>query len=165
MKKEFGDDIIWVRGLPDDPYKYFKHKEPGLIIIDDLMSEIEGQSRQVSQWFTKGSHHMNISIALLVQNIFPKNMRTISLNAHILVLFNNPRDQTQLVKLLSQAFPGNPVWVKKALQYIFSVPYRPAVFNFFPSTPKHLSITCDVFPEDLQRSQAPFPQVILPPSL
>jgi len=42
--------------------------------------------------FTKGSHHRNISIMYLAQNLFPKNKfaRTISLNEHYMILFKNP---------------------------------------------------------------------------
>jgi len=44
--------------------------------------------------FTKISHHRNVSVVYLTQNVFDKNKyaRTISLNAHYLVLIKNPRD-------------------------------------------------------------------------
>jgi len=69
----------------------FDARELTLLIIDDLMLET---NQLVSNVYTKISHHRNISMLYLTQNLFDKNkhIRTISLNAHYLVLFKNPRD-------------------------------------------------------------------------
>ena len=76
-------------------------KKQTLIIIDDLMTETD---KSVSNLFTKGSHHRNLSVLHLVQNVFDKNKhtRTISLNAHYLVIFKNPRDASQITHLAKQ---------------------------------------------------------------
>jgi len=60
----------------------------------------------VANVFTKISHHRNVSIVYLTQNLFDKNKyaRTISLNAHYLVLFKNPRDATQFATLARQMY-------------------------------------------------------------
>ena len=60
--------------------------EPPLIILDDLLNEV--YSKDVCDLFTKGSHHRNISVLLLTQNLFHQgiNCRDISLNAKYLVL-------------------------------------------------------------------------------
>ena len=39
-----------------------------LIVLDDMM--IETYNKQVCELFTKGSHHRNLSVILLIQNIF-----------------------------------------------------------------------------------------------
>ena len=77
-----------------------------LVIIDDLMTETD---KSVSNLFTKGSHHRNLSVLHLVQNVFDKNKhtRTISLNAHYLVIFKNPRDASQITHLAKQMYPGH----------------------------------------------------------
>jgi len=58
----------------------------------------------VANVFTKISHHRNIGVVYLTQNLFDKNKyaRTISLNAHYPVLFKNPRDATQFATLARQ---------------------------------------------------------------
>ena len=60
--------------------------------------------------FTKGSHHRNLSIIYILQNIFPKGKesRTISLNAHYIFLFKNPRDPSQIQTLGRQIYPNQP---------------------------------------------------------
>ena len=49
--------------------------------IDDLMTEAKCDQR-IADLFTKGSHHRNISIVYLTQNVFPqgKACRDIALN-------------------------------------------------------------------------------------
>ena len=42
--------------------------KPCLIILDDLLNEV--YSKDVCQLFTKGSHHRNISVILITQNLF-----------------------------------------------------------------------------------------------
>jgi len=69
----------------------FDGREPVLLIVDDLMQETD---QSVANLFTKGSHHRDVSIMFLAQNLFSKNKfaRTMSLNAHYMVLFKNTRD-------------------------------------------------------------------------
>jgi hypothetical protein len=61
-------------------------------------------SGKVSQLFTKGSHHRNICLVLITQNMFRQvpSSRVISLNSIYRVVFKNPRDKTQIVNLARQ---------------------------------------------------------------
>ena len=79
--------------MPDDLNECINPSQNNLLIIDDLMTEA-GDDKSVTDLFTKGFHHMNLSIVYIIQNIFPKGResRTISLNAHYMFLFKNPRD-------------------------------------------------------------------------
>ena len=78
------DNVSFVEGLPKETE--FDGNNRVLLVIDDLMHEA---NEKVAQIFTKGSHHKNISVLFLTQNIFhsSKHSRTINLNSHYLVLF------------------------------------------------------------------------------
>jgi len=82
----------------------FDGSQPTMLIIDDLMSET---NQLVADIFTKISHHRDISVIYMTQNVFDKNKyaRTISLNAHYLVLFKNPGDANQFAVLSRQMYP------------------------------------------------------------
>ena len=71
-------------------------RDKHLIILDDLMDETD---QRVASLFTKKSHHRNISVMYIVQNLFHrgKHHRTVSLNAHYMVLFKNPKDVSQIL--------------------------------------------------------------------
>ena len=79
-----------------------------LFILDDLLNDVYS-SRQVCDLFTKGSHHRNISVILITQNIFhqDRHCRDISLNAQYLVLLKNVRDRSQFSRLAQQVYPQN----------------------------------------------------------
>lgn len=155
--------VQFVKGLPENPYEYFTKPEdrPGLILLDDLMSEMS-HNAQVEQCFTKGTHHYDVTLVALLQNVFPKGMRTASINSHILVLFPNPRDKLQIQTLARQAFPGQWSWVKRALTEVKRHPYEPIVLDFQQQTPDAFRIRTDLFPEDLSVTGHPFSRLFLP---
>jgi len=77
---------------------------PRLIVFDDLMNEFK-KDDTLSQLFTKGVHHWNISCLHIVQNLFCTGHRTARINAHYLVLFKNPSDKSQAAILARQLYP------------------------------------------------------------
>ena len=90
--------VEFQQGLPDldnsDP------REKHFIILDDLMDETD---QKVASLFTKKSHHKNIGVMYIVQNLFHrgKHHRTISRNAHYMVLFKNLTDAEGITWSLS----------------------------------------------------------------
>ena len=65
-----------------------KAYERNLVVLDDLMSSA-GDSKQIAQLFTQDAHHGNLTVIFIVQNLFyqGKEMRTINLNAHYIILY------------------------------------------------------------------------------
>lgn len=118
-----------------------------LVIVDDLMTEAGDKMLKL---FTKGSHHRNLSIAYIVQNLFDKGKhhRTISLNTHYLLVFKNPRDSTQIQALARQIFPGRSHLVLKAFADATSEPYGYLLFDFRQETPDKLRLRTSVLPDD-----------------
>ena len=101
--------IEFVKGIPPDLEhdSYFDVNKRDLIVFDDQMIDAGGDKRIVNL-FTRGSHHRNLNVIYIVQNLFHqgKGSRSISLNSHYLVLFKNPRDKLQIVTLAKQMYPG-----------------------------------------------------------
>ena len=89
-KVEFHD------GLPD--VSTFDGKQRTLLVMDDVMTSTDDRAVHI---FTKISHHRNLSVVYLTQNLFYKNKQTstLSLNSHYIVWFKNARDATQVVNL------------------------------------------------------------------
>ena len=89
-------------GLPD--VGSFDGRLRVLLIIDDLMNEAD---QNVCNLFTKLSHHRNVSVVFLTQNLFHRNrhVRTMNLNTHYLMLFKNSRDAGQVATLARQMYP------------------------------------------------------------
>ena len=82
--RDLGKDIECREGLPESN-DWMNDPKPKLIIIDDLMRE-SSSGGAIVNLFTKGSHHNNLSVIFITQNIFNqgKGQRDISLNAQSL---------------------------------------------------------------------------------
>ena len=124
-------------------------KKPTLVVIDDLMTETD---KSVSNLFTKGSHHRNLSVLHLVQNVFDKNKhtRTISLNAHYLVIFKNPRDASQVTHLAKQMYPGHVRYLQEVFADATSEAYGYLFIDLKQETPEHLRLRTKIMPNETQ---------------
>ena len=99
--------IRFHEGIPT--YQDLVHWFPqgqGILVLDDLMDEGSGDKR-VLDLFTKHSHHQNVTVLYLCQDMFPvgKYAKSIWRNAHYIVAFKNPRDQLGVRNVLLQWFP------------------------------------------------------------
>jgi len=136
-------DVVFRQGLPD--VTDFDGSEPVLLIIDDLMNEVD---ESVANIFTRGSHHRNVSVILLVQNLFHKNkhVRTISLNSHYLVLYKNPRDASQIANLFRQMYPTRWRFAVEAYKDATREPYSYLLVDLRPDQDEVLRLRTNVFP-------------------
>ena len=50
-------------------------------------------------------HHFQFSVLMIVQNLFHKGLRKISLNSQMIVLFKNCRDTNQIAHFMRQIYP------------------------------------------------------------
>lgn len=114
-------NIEYINELPND-FENSSGKSM-LIVLDDMMTD-SNSSLKICELFTKHSHHRNLSVILISQNIFHQGRycRDISLNAKYIVLFKNPRDKTQFNHLARQIYPENAV----ALQRLYKEITQPA---------------------------------------
>ena len=138
-------NVTFVQGLPDIPHY---SKEPMLIIIDDQMDQVD---ERITRLFTKGSHHRNISVMYIVQNLFDKHKehRTISLNAQYLVIFKNPRDKSQIVHLAKQMYPGETKYVQEAFTLATKNPHGYLLVDLKQTTPENVRLRGRIFPQEL----------------
>ena len=116
-------------------------KTPRLVVIDDMMEEAANSST-VMNLFTRGSHHQNMSIILLMQNLFPKgkSMTTTSRNAEYMVLMKNSRDQLQVGNLDKQMYPGQGGRLVRAWNKATREPYSHLVVDTRQDTPDPLRL-------------------------
>ena len=110
-------NITFVEGVPCDLETLSNPSIRNLIVIYDLMHELSNDQR-MTNLFTKGCHHRNLSVIFIVQNIFHcgKELRDMSLNSHYLVAFKSPRDSSQVNHLARQLFPRYVKWLLRMQQ-------------------------------------------------
>ena len=141
--------IEFMEGIPSDVCEIFDPKVNNMIVIDDLMAEAAGD-KKITNLFTKGSHHRNLSVIFILQNLFyqGKESRTISLNSHYIVLFKNPRDRSQIIHLAKQMFPGNVKYLQEAYADATSKPYGYLFLDFKTNCPDNMRVRTNVFPQE-----------------
>lgn len=136
-------DVSYYHGIPD--LSMFNGSVARLIIIDDLMRESDGR---VVDLFTKGSHHMNLSIFYITQNLFyqGKGQRDISLNSSYIIYFKNPRDKTQIRYLARQVSPDNPKFVEDAYKDATQNAYGYLMIDLKQDTDDAFRFKTNIFP-------------------
>ena len=115
-------DVTFVEGFPSNYTEYLGTNT--LFILDDLMSECGGD-KKVSNLFTKGSHHLSLSVIFITQNFFHKGkeMRDIRLNTQYLFLFKNRRDLNQITHLGRQLYPDRLKFFQEAYRIATEKPF------------------------------------------
>lgn len=121
-------------------------RTPRLLVLDDLMREAD---TSVVDLFTRDSHHCNMSVVFITQNLFfqQKGMRDISLNAHYIVLFKNPRDMAQVGYLARQVCPTQSKFLQEAYGDATSRAHGYLVLDLKQRTPEEARYRTNIFGE------------------
>jgi hypothetical protein len=126
----------------------FDPKINNLLILDDLMSECK-DSNEILKLFTVDSHHRNISVFLISQNIYTKGKcaREINLNSSNMIIFKNPRDNVQISILGRQMFPSRSKAFLEAFKDATVKEHGYLFLDFTQKTPDNLRIQANVSSE------------------
>jgi len=142
--------LEFVKDFDDSLYDSLDRKIRNLVVLDDQMENRDmhrNGGSGLAKFFTQGSHHRNLTIIYIVQNLFHQSraMRTISLNSHYLVLFKNPRDKLQIRSLAMQMYPMNVDFLVRAYEDATKVSYGYLVVDLRPDTPDELRVRSNIF--------------------
>ena len=100
--------------------------------------------------FTKGSHHRNISVILITQNLFHqgKFCRDISLNAKYIVVLKNVREREQFSHLARQVLPHDSKGLSDAYLNATEEPHGYLVLHLSLDTNDRLRFLTCIFLEE-----------------
>lgn len=137
--------IKFKKGLPN--IKEYNGLENSLIIIDDMMKETNDIIVNI---FTKGSHHRNLSVIYITQNLFHqgRGQRDISLNANYIIYFKNPRDKAQIIHLARQLYPENSRYLQEAYMDATHRPHGYLFLDLKQSTPEKYRVGTNILPSE-----------------
>lgn len=137
--------VVMYKGIPD--FEEFNDGKPRLLVIDDQIQEC---GDDVAKLFTRGSHHFNISVIVLTQNIFISSpgFRTMSLNSHYIVLFKNPRAMDQVSCLARQICPNQVKFFQESYSDSCKLPHSYFLLDLTQTCPEELRFRSKIFPND-----------------
>ena len=140
--------IEFVNGIPDhlNDQHYIDVSKRNILVFDDLMTEAKCDQR-IADLFTKGSHHRNISVVYLTQNLFPQGKagRDIILNTQYMVLFNNSIDRQQVAILARRIYPSMSAVFMKRFERATSYPYGHLVIDLKLDTAEKDRLHTEIF--------------------
>lgn len=136
-------------GLPNkqDLEQWSEIGQHVFLILDDVMQS-GCNSPDILTLFTVNSHHMNMTTAFLCQNLFPpgRYSRSISLNAHYIVIFKTKRDQLQVQTLGKQILPNHSKFFAESYENACAEPYGYLFCDLHPATDKKFELRTRIFP-------------------
>ena len=149
-------NIEFVKGIPTalEQDAYFNVNKRNLIVFDDQMIDA-GKEKRIVNLFTRGSHHRNLSVIYIVQNLFHqgKGSRSISLKSHYLVLFKNPRDKLQVLTLAKQMYPGRTGFLLRQYEEVVRRPYGYRLIDLKTTTQDDCRLRTNVLPGEERFNQ------------
>jgi len=164
-EREFGGGIVWCysektavpkrRLLPSNTTYHDGVLEnfggggiPCLVILDDLLNDV--YSKQVCDLFTRGSHHRNISVIWITENLFHQGRycRYILLNAQYVIALKNVRDKKQFMYLANQVYPEDSLRLYNAYLDATQRPHGYLILDLTQDTIDGLRFRTNIFQEE-----------------
>lgn len=139
--------IEFIKGLPPDLYDSFSPQVDNLLVLDDQMGAL-GNSSALADFFTKGSHHRNLTVIFILQNIVHQGraMRDTALNTQITILFGSPRDVGQIARLGYQMFPSHKLFLPQAFKDATAKIFGYLVIDTHPKSDPKSMVRTKIFP-------------------
>ena len=147
--KESNPEIEFLTSIDESLYESFDPHVTNLLVIDDKMSN-KRDSSQISHYFTEGSHHRNLTIIYIVQNLFDKGKehRTVSLNSQYITLFRNPRDRLQISILARQMYSQDHKFMIESYFDAIKEAFSYLLVDLRPDTPDNYRLRAHIFPSE-----------------
>ena len=147
MRQKYGEgNFLLNRGFP--PQELMLTLSNILLILDDLLVELEENHKQLNVLFTKGSHHNNISVMFLTQNLYDKRLRVPRINSQYLLLLKNPQGRDQIRTLAQQLYPEHRKFFQEAYEDATIQPYSYLLIDLHPRTDEEKRLSTKIFPDE-----------------
>lgn len=166
---EKNPDVLFTTDYSDID-KYTDEGKKCLIVFDDKFVDLQKKDNSyITHWFVAGSHHKGCCVIVLLQQLFAKNLRAVSLNAKYLALYPSPRDSQQyyvlgrylnilnfcafnyfipIFFLGRQMLPKNSLFLINCLEDATKKQYRYLFIDLSTDTDNRFRFRNSIFPSD-----------------
>ncbi len=136
-------------GLPSEEFVRKRGIESNaslLLVLDDLMVGMDGQL--LDTLFTRGSHNWGVSVVLITQHLFARELRTARNNSHYLILMRNPAGELQVRNLATQLFPHRGAYFLEAYRDATREMFSYLIVDVHPSTEEAHRLKTHIYPDE-----------------
>jgi hypothetical protein len=121
-------------------------KEKLLLILDDL---VVGMSQQyLDALFTRGSHNWGVSVILVTQHLFNKELRVSRTNSHYLVLMRNPAGALQIRTIATHLFPSRTAYFMEAYRDACAKNFGYLLVDMHPESPEIIRLRTHIYDQN-----------------
>ncbi len=116
-----------------------------------------GDSKNLTDLFTKGSHHRNLTVIFIVQNIFHqgKAMRTSTINTQYQIAFKSQRYIGQIARIGYVMFPQHKKFLPAVFQHVTEKPYGYLFIDTHPTTADDTRVRSPIFDDEQNYTYQP----------
>jgi len=151
QNQRIGIPTVVHHGLPSKFDDFIQPNKRGLIVLDDLMQKAS-DSQEVTDLFCNKVQHLNVSVILMLQNLFyhGRERTTLLRCAHYLVIFKNPLDRSVPLYVAQKVMPLQ----RKLFMDMFDTATRKAYGYFYidgkQTTPPPARFRTNIFDNGVQ---------------
>ena len=151
-KQEYFKEVTMIKtinGLPTEEAIQNEAQRSGrrlLLVLDDLM--VAAKSPFLDTVFALGSHNWGVSVVLVTQHLFSKEVRVARNNAHYIVLLRNPAGALQIRNLAGQLFPTQTAYFMEAYYDATKEQFSYLLVDMHPLTKETLRLKTHIYPEE-----------------
>lgn len=149
LKKHFGRALEFINGWSSEIYDKFQPTERNVVVLDDLMGSSKNDST-LSDLFTKGSSHRNLSVIFITQNLFFQGKSAVDVrrNSQYIILFRCRQDKKAISQYAQQVFPDNPKFMMNAFTDATSANHGHLLIDLKPTCPEEFMLRSNVLCDD-----------------
>ena len=121
-----------------------------IVVIDDNMHRA-ANDLNISELFTKKSHHLNTTVIFIIQNLFPKSefMTDIRRNSTYLILMSNPSENKSVRLFSSQVDSENPKFISDCFaDATRNRPFSHLLLDFHQQQLNEVRVRSNILPEN-----------------
>jgi len=138
--------VIVHNGLPNGGNEFIKQQARHgrmLLVLDDLM--VGMNQIFLDTIFTKGSHNWQMSVILITQHLFSRELKVARNNSHYLLLMRNPAGALQIRTLATQLFPSKSKYFLESYSNATKENFGYLLVDIHPSTPDILRLRTHIY--------------------
>lgn len=141
------EKVDFHEGMPDikDCIEWAYMKTHIIIVFDDLMTDLTKDVDMV-KFATVDCHHSNITMIVMLHNIFPPGLRTMSLNLHYVILFKNKRDTLQVETLGRRIMKDKLKYFLAVYKHSVARSYGYLLIDMHPRTDEAYQLRTNILP-------------------
>lgn len=142
------ENIVLYEGIPsEEDIKQNRDEKGGLLLVfDDLAFNLNSDYLDIL--FSKGSHNWGVSVILVTQNLFLKQIKTARNNTHVIILIKSPAAAMQAKNLAIQIFSGKLKFFMEVFDDVMKNDYAYLVIDNHPKTAENQRLKTYIYPQE-----------------